>query len=51
MSLHTMTDGEKNKAFLDSATPELKADILDSIAQHYGTTTDVILDEVTDRDA
>ena len=47
----TGSHGEENKAFLDASSPELKSEIINGIATHYGATPDVIYDEVTARDA
>lgn len=43
-----MNNGEKNKLFLNSISEQKKDAILNSIANHYGTTAEKILIEVTD---
>lgn len=40
-----------NTKFLNSITPQAKAMIVDSIAAHYGTTADAIVEEVCDPEA
>jgi hypothetical protein len=41
----------RTSEFLSSIDPEMRAKILNSIAKHYGTTPDVILNEITGKDA
>lgn len=45
------TNGDINRAFLDTITPQAKEQILDSIANHYGVTTLDIYDELVDSEA
>ncbi|CAG1002043.1 hypothetical protein RHDC4_03261 [Rhodocyclaceae bacterium] len=40
-----------NTAFLNSISPEAKAMIINSIAAHYDTTADAIIEEVCAEDA
>lgn len=40
-----------NAKFLNSITPQAKAMIIDSIATHYGTTAEAIIEEVCDPEA
>lgn len=44
-------NGEKNHLFLSVIDAESKADIINSIAKHYGTTATEIWEEVTAQDA
>jgi len=43
--------GEQNKAFLDLVGSDVAADIIASIAKHYGISSAEALAEVTDEDA
>lgn len=51
MTPATMTNAQKNRAFLDTTSKEIRNIVLDTIADHYRTTADVILDEVIDPEA
>ncbi|MNQ98251.1 hypothetical protein D3C85_1139340 [compost metagenome] len=46
-----MATTNRNKEFLAAIKPEAKAEIINSIAEHYGRTPEVILEEVTGADA
>jgi len=46
-----MTNGQANKAFLESIGTITADVILSEIAKHYGTNTKAIYSEVTDDDA
>lgn len=46
-----MTPGAHNRQFLSHITQESKQLILDSIARHYGVTSDDIWEEVTGQEA
>jgi hypothetical protein len=46
-----MTNGQANKAFLESVGTLASSSILHEIAKHYGSTKDAIFSEVTHDDA
>lgn len=45
------TNGDINRLFLDTITPQAKEQILESIAKHYGVSTLDIYDELVDSEA
>ena len=45
-----MSNQERNKTFLGVITESEKNSILSSIASHYATSTDAIVEELTDND-
>lgn len=46
-----MTASQKNAAFLAATDAATRRDVLNSIAQHYGITTEDAYEEVTDPEA
>ncbi|GAB4486735.1 MAG: hypothetical protein OHK0019_00910 [Saprospiraceae bacterium] len=46
-----MKNSEINRAFLNGTTAEMKAIILQNIANHYGVSTKEIYEELTDEEA
>jgi len=51
IDLARLTNGQRNAAFLEAISPNLRKDILGTIATHYGTDPETILSEVTDPDS